>query len=269
MRVPDTNLVYFAYPKCGSTLVRKTLGLRENKEWNNFYNARNWEGCNVNYCHRKPALFKFEEGDIAFTLIRNPYERLVSAWSFLCKIQSILFRKTTFLEFMRRIDQAWTKDRSLRSLPMSWMYMPFEEYFKGVDDRIRVFKLDDLATLRDFLYEISRSRYDLPLDEVANASRHDHYTKVFNDETREIVERVYRHEISRFGFVFERKETGKLVEKLGEKLGELGEKSREKGEKGEKERRVFIEFKPREHQRLYIPRYPTPPMNPMQNSVKV
>lgn len=55
---------------------------------------------------------------------------------------------------------------------------------------------------RDFAYVAERLGCDKTLAKV-NAGSHQHYTSYYDEETREIVRRVYRKDIKIFGYDFE------------------------------------------------------------------
>jgi hypothetical protein len=104
----------------------------------------------------------------------------------------------TFEEFIYTIYE--NRD-NLEKLPMCWMFMPFEKYFEGVLDRLMIFQMTELEKVENLL-----SRYGVSLDtsKKVNTSKHDHYSTYYTSEMERMIYEVYKYEIDRFGYVFER-----------------------------------------------------------------
>lgn len=198
MKVDQHPLVYFAFPKCASEWMRKELGLK--KHLNRHLDYYNWNTCGINYGHCKPYRYlqhnNIDDTYTLLTLVRNPFDRLVSCWAYGQKRQRIYSDKS-FAEF---IDDIYTHRSSLNELPCSWMYMPFEQYFEGVIDKVIVFKTENITECISFL----KDRFGIEVNNYAyNTSEHDHYSTYYTDDMRRKVEEVYAWEIQRFGYTFE------------------------------------------------------------------
>lgn len=208
-----SNLVYFGFPKCGSSWLRWALNLR----WGEAFDPFDWEASLPSFCHCKPARFvQHFNLDLntaeAFTVIRNPFARLVSCWKWaacdalpanrMCGQEmgrdgrTSTGRDLSFEEFVRRI---YEHRANLAALPLCWMFLPLEAYFEGVDlDKVRVFRLENPAELVHWL----RCRGVRVRNKVVNATRHDHYSTYYTPELRAMVEEVYAFELERFGYAF-------------------------------------------------------------------
>ena len=208
------NLVYFGFPKCGSTWLRWALRVR----WSAAFDPFDWEACLPGFCHGKPARFVQHFGvdlDVvkAFTVVRNPFARLVSCWKWtttdgspvnrMCGQEmapdgrTSMGRNLTFEEFIRRM---YEHRANLAALPMCWMFLPVDQYFEGVDlDKIRVFKLEQSHELVAWL----RSQGLRIQNKAMCVSKHAHYSTYYTPELRAMVEEVYAFELERFGYSFE------------------------------------------------------------------
>lgn len=194
MKVSD-KLVYFAYPKCASEWARKQLNLT----WNNKYIARNWERCDIDYCHVKPLIFiKHHHIDLEsvqlVTIVRNTYERLVSCWAFGRKLKFI--HDSSFSNFINRI---YAHRASLHRMQLYWMFMPVAQYFEGVLDKVRFFQMHDLCAFIDFM----KKEHGVIIEDTTktNTTDHEHYSTYYTPELKKKVDEMYAYEIERFGYV--------------------------------------------------------------------
>ena len=193
MKLPGIDLIYFAFPKCGSELMRKHLALT----WDNKY-ANKWDDCSLLYCHVRPsravACPEFA-GMQMFTVVRNTYARLVSSYNYL--LVQRLIKNTSFDAFIESIAIA-SRDGKFESLPFCWMFAPFDLYFDGVIDRMRVFQLDALDEVDAFLSPFGVA--SVPR-KVVNSRPHAPFRTFYsNPKTVTTVELVYAYEIERFGY---------------------------------------------------------------------
>lgn len=205
------NLVYFGFPKCGSSWMRWALGIR----WGAAFDPHDWDACPPVFVHGKPSKFverhdlreRLQNGTVtAFTIVRNPFARLVSCWAWATTNESAVNRLAaqdadgrtlSFEEFVRRIH-AHRDD--LQALPLCWMYMPFERYFEGVDvDNLMVLHLENPGGVVAFL----RSKGIRVRNKVVAPTKHAHYSTYYTPELRALAEEVYAHELERFGYAFE------------------------------------------------------------------
>lgn len=200
MIIPEKKLLYFAYPKCASEFIRKKLLLK----WNNDYNERDWNMCSIEYCHVKPLKFIIEkniniDNYTIFTLVRNPYERILSLWNYFYKRSyDYPWIQRTFKGFVTYI---YNNRDDLDLLPLSWMFLPVNKYFEGIIDHVRFFKVEELDSCINWL----SSNYDIHItNEKINSSDHDHYSKYYDLDTQKMVSKIYKYEIITFKYTFQR-----------------------------------------------------------------
>lgn len=138
-----------------------------------------------------------------FSIVRNPWDRLVSAYFFLrdggandidrAWADRHLSQFRSFREFVRE----WVTEENV----WSWIHFVPQHHFIA-DRTIMVDYVARFETLeKDFKYIASRIGNTAELKPV-NAGRHAHFTTYYDAETREIVARSYRRDIDLFGYAF-------------------------------------------------------------------
>jgi len=193
--------IFLRYPKTGSSSLIVGLGLTEKDlyhglsqgEFLNFIHSKT----NINYCPHHipmhelgklfPETYKNLGNYFKFCFSRNPYSRLVSAWSYGFNSTSRFnVGSVSFREFVKKHLSVWP--------PIS---MNVIDFAKGCD---LIFKYESLQKSFD---EISFS-LGLPFQSLphVNKTNHKHYTEYYDDETREIVAEKYARDIEYFGYEF-------------------------------------------------------------------
>lgn len=200
MIVPNhENLVYFAFAKSASEWMRRELKLKKHLFAHKDY--YNWETCSLDYCHCRPQRYITSKniGDkhTLFTIIRNPYPRLVSCWAY-GKKREQLYGYETFTEFITKI---YENKNNLTVLPTCWMYLPFEQYFENVLDKLKVFKLENIDECINYLDETHNIQVK---NYICNQSEHEHYSTYYTPDLINKVQEVYAWEIEHFNYKFER-----------------------------------------------------------------
>lgn len=192
------DLIYFAYPKCASEWMREKLNL----EWKNIYDENDWSLCDLTYCHVQPMRFLNEHGidpskATMITIFRNTYDRLYSCYVYGKTKELDYVKDMTFDQFVRWI---YDNRHNLLRLPFCWMFIRVDQYFGELIDKIHFFHMEDLPELTRFLKE----NYDISIDssEKVNATKHGSYIGCYDAEMIEMVNEVYRYEITRFGYRF-------------------------------------------------------------------
>ncbi len=188
------NLVYFGFPKCASHWVQYELDIRGNNIFSEM-----WDDCDIDYCHVKPSKYIQEKNiDIHNTLlisiIRNPFDRLVSSWIFGQK--NFYSCNKTFEEFIYYIND---NKNNLENIPFCWMFLPLEIYFGKYINNIKFFKIEELHEFINFI----KNKYNIEIKNYkVNETNHLHYSKYYNDNLIDIVKEIYNYEITRFNYKF-------------------------------------------------------------------
>ena len=120
-----------------------------------------------------------------FTIIRNPYDKMVS-WYFYLKRN--LGENYNIIEF-----NEWIKDPSKfwhASDPISFL----KPQFKWVDDTVVLLKFENLnKELKQFFGK----EIDLP---ITNKSNHNHYLEYYNEESLDIIYDRYEEDFEKFNY---------------------------------------------------------------------
>lgn len=181
------NYIYYDVPKVGSSSLRRMLF------------SKSWPLGPCSPClNSVQAPIHAHKQYISFAFVRNPYDRILSAWKYfttndyaigLLKDHGIHFHKnTTFDEFLdisinRHSDHHWQ--------PQSH-YVP-----QGVDfiGRLENFQQD---------YNQLCELIAIPKTQLLHEKqiKRKHYSEYYNKETKKIVTEVYAEDISRFGYIF-------------------------------------------------------------------
>jgi hypothetical protein len=163
-------------------------------------------------------LYIFEPSQIdsfyKFTFVRNPWDRLVSAYSFLKSgglgeqdkewfVQE-LSEYSDFDEFVR----GWLNRENI------WKWHHFRpQYHYMLESRGKV-SLDFVGFFEnitdDFRCVSSKMGVSAELG-ASNQSSHKHYTEYYNDETRDIVSNVYSEDIRMLGYEFDNSNVEALI----------------------------------------------------------
>jgi len=173
------DLVFVHIPKCGGTSI---------SEW--FSDGKKYVG--------HPKLETLGTRPFSFTVVRNPWDRVVSAYHYLFKkekdtnFQSYIDKgMPTFEEFVRdmkgvRVPELWFDGETNQC-----------EWFRsGVDVILRYETLEtDFKVIQDML-----QKWDtLP---HCNKSEHIHYREYYTCETRDIVAKTFSEDINMFKYTF-------------------------------------------------------------------
>ena len=195
---PDYNLLFIGNIRTGSTAISKTLlakcdgvfipekrcvlnGERVSKKHSTLRQLIAHD-----LLEQSPdTLFKF-------VAVRNPYDSIVSKY----------LKRRHREKFSRSSIQ--TKDVSFRDFVMrnfrdSEPQSMHAAFVDGADEVIRFEELQE--GLSRVLDRAKAPEFELP---VINRTEHkDHYSDYYDDETREVVGRVYAEDLERFGYAFD------------------------------------------------------------------
>ncbi|TCK31128.1 sulfotransferase family protein [Ancylobacter aquaticus] len=147
-----------------------------------------------------------------FSVVRNPWDRLVSWWSMIDAHRAgwqrggrlnafqtyVLERATTFEEFLAHCGDEVRDSDGAKSIYLNQIdYLVDETGALMVD---RVCRFERLA--EDFREVMDRTGIPGPLP-VVNTSRRGDYRRYYTDETRALVAQIYARDIAFFGFGFD------------------------------------------------------------------
>lgn len=190
----DTKSIFVHIPKCAGDSV--SIALFGNSAGGH---ATLSDYVNIFEPERVASYFKF-------TIVRNPWDRLVSAFHFLKKggwneadrlwFNAELGHFKDFDEFVKgwvSKDNIWKR----------WYLQP--QYHFIVEGRRKI-DIDFVGYLEnideDFRYIAKRIGIDCQLQHI-NKSKHDDYKNLYNEETKAIVAEVYETDIKLLGYNFD------------------------------------------------------------------
>ena len=192
------KFIFIHIPKTGGTSIELTFKKR------------------IKGSHKHLTLFDYEnelkteiEKYFVFSVIRNPWDRLVSYWKYRqgkphAPIDGKLNEFDKWLKFISSLDLNNLNGKTARgNIPDFRMGLDLQ--FNSLLNKkneinvnlIRFENLqEDFNTICD---KIGIPQQQLP---HKNATKHKHYTEYYDDETREIVAEKYAKDIENFGYEF-------------------------------------------------------------------
>lgn len=120
-----------------------------------------------------------------FTLVRNPFDWLVSLWAF------ILQRKHPLNEILPKDFTKFIHFWAENMQPGQKYQHNHQHHF--INDDIHVFKLEEINKIYPSF---------LPKVTLTNTSKHKHYREHYTAETKAIVSRILKKDIQKFGYKF-------------------------------------------------------------------
>jgi hypothetical protein len=193
----DCKCIFIHIPKAAGTSVALTLFGQGSRHvpWFEFQKANPW---------KYKRYFKF-------TFVRNPWDRLVSSYFFLRKggmdPQDAAWAEQNLRQFedFGSFVRGWVNEENIQT----WVHFLPQHYFIcNQDGKVMVDFVGRMETMeKDFSYVAGRLGCDKKLAKV-NAGNNRHYSDHYDEETREIVRRVYARDIELFGYSFEDEAVG-------------------------------------------------------------
>lgn len=157
----------------------------------------------------------FFQDAFKFAIVRNPWDRLVSAYLYLkagrtkddrAWFVDHLARYASIREFVLALQNPFVRGYVLawRHFMPQWYFICERQGEVAVNELLRFERLkDDLPAL------MARLGIDRPIDR-ANATEREPYQRYFDSETREIVGSIYKDDISMFGYRFDEDDETRL-----------------------------------------------------------
>tara|TARA_R110001583_G_scaffold105202_1_gene252647 strand:- start:13918 stop:14577 length:660 start_codon:yes stop_codon:yes gene_type:complete len=190
----DKKAIFVHVPKCAGVSIAKTLfgclagGHTTLDEYINVFEP------------------KFITSYFKFTIVRNPWDRLVSAYFFLKKggfglkdktwFEQELSTYSSFDDFVRN----WVNKKNIQK----WHH--FRPQYHYILNRHNKIKLDFVGYLENIDEDFNTIKKQIGVNctlENSNKSQHNSYINYYNDETKEIVKEVYAEDIKLLGYNFD------------------------------------------------------------------
>ena len=176
----DLKLVYFDVPKAASSYIRKE-----------FFD-------NDNACSMRNSTTPVGES-FRFTVVRNPWDRMVSNFIFFCRSEHRHLRRQQFASLHAAPVADFREFVEIAGRRANHHWQPQDLYVPAAVDFVG--RMEDLETA------VARicAAAGLPMKPVyrVNTTDHGHYSGYYDDATRALVAERYRRDIERFGYEFE------------------------------------------------------------------
>lgn len=136
----------------------------------------------------------FGDLGLTFAVVRNPWDRVVSAYAYQTRKDQKRILKTTGVNNEIPDFKTWLK--TIISFSHHYILTPQHPKIDGVDLVLRYEKLsDEFKQIQEFF------NCHEPLDNI-NASAHKNYQNYYDEETKDIISDVYQIDIEKYDYRF-------------------------------------------------------------------
>jgi len=143
-----------------------------------------------------------------FAVVRNPWDRLVSAYHYLSQssafpqdrqwAQKRLAAAPDFGQFLAALQSPWRRNQI-----MGWRHFLTQKSFLEVDGGIAVDRLIPFQALNDGLADVAREIGVALQPAHVNKSKRGDYRRYYTDEGAELVAKIYQDDIALTGAAFD------------------------------------------------------------------
>lgn len=198
----EFNITYIQVPKVAGTSVG---------HWVKNY-AKNSK-CSEWYDHPTPSkIHETHEKNFTFSIVRNPWDRMVSLYFFLKNFSSpqpqykdsgqlreMLYRINNYVEFPTY--EQWLKNADeFKFLPWIWWEIKTPQHtWTDVD---LIIKYENLENEFCAIQDIFKCYDPLPKQTVTKGIYWNHYHNLYTDETKYLVGKMFEEDIDRWKYTF-------------------------------------------------------------------
>lgn len=192
----DKKCIFIHIPKCAGSSINQDLDLKS-----------------VGFSGHSPASYHSEFLDkyFSFTFVRNPYDRIVSAYKYFRKLKeghrwykrnkiiSDAANKMDFKEFVNHIPDFMKLMRREEGSFESGIH--FQPFYYFLDDPIEY--IGRFENIQHDYFNI-RSRINLPLKNLpkTNSTNNSNYRELYIEQTRSTVYNIYKEDIEKYNYEF-------------------------------------------------------------------
>ncbi len=203
-KVLENNALFIHIPKCAGTSIQKAL-----LGWNfmEFDDEHKLWAQHATASEIKKYYLSEQEWEKLFTFafVRNPFDRAVSSYNYLCNLKNIEKNKKSFSDFVFRggaFKDLLSKDACQKQENRYHHVVPMVDYlFEGEQLLVDyVARFEDLALEWGILCKKMASKRKLPF---LNKHPHPHYSSFYDEVTRKQVAKDYARDLEVFAYKFE------------------------------------------------------------------
>ena len=236
------KLIYFHIPKCAGVSVRRAIGIDKSKHKFPHTNVSTALAIDVRYSTNDDIYNSYHK----FSIIRNPFERMVSLYSFRKKQGDLYIHANLFDSDVGPDGKVWDFNRWIKSPEMKgttdegldkmcsdvffnsyWHYKSKDKGFMGrnylrshleflnqVDFLSNPLTGGRLMTDTILRQESLNEEWDAMFKKLGhiapklpqrNKSEHKHYSHYYDDESVQLVSKIFNKDLKFFGYEFEDK----------------------------------------------------------------
>ena len=236
------KLIYFHIPKCAGVSVRRAIGIDKSKHKFPHTNVSTALAIDVRYSTNDDIYNSYHK----FSIIRNPFERMVSLYSFRKKQGDLYIHANLFDSDVGPDGKVWDFNRWIKSPEMKgttdegldrmcsdvffnsyWYYKSKDKGFMGrnylrshleflnqVDFLSNPLTGGRLMTDTILRQESLNEEWDAMFKKLGyiapklpqrNKSEHKHYSHYYDDESVQLVSKIFNKDLKFFGYEFEDK----------------------------------------------------------------
>lgn len=193
--------IFIHVPKTGGTSIEKTSLFDDQRERTNQDVGGHSNA--MKFKHTFPEEFN---SYFKFAFVRNPWDRLVSAFFYLGDFGSNEGDREAAAKYIKKYDKNFhafccdfLKEENINNIVH---LKPQYGFIYDDQDNILVDFVGKLENIeQDFKFVCSKLGCPYTLKQK-RTGRHNYYTECYTDETKEIVERVYQKDIDLFGYKY-------------------------------------------------------------------
>ena len=236
------NLIYFHIPKCAGVSVRRAIGIDKSTHPFPHKNVSTALAIDVRYTTDDDIYNSYHK----FSIVRNPFERMVSLYSFRKKQGDLYIHANLFDSDVGPDGKVWDFNRWIKSPEMKgttseglkrmcsdayfnshWAYKSKDrgylgrnylrshlEYLNQVDFLTNPLTGGRLMTDTILRQENLKEEWDTMFKKLGhtppklpqrNKSEHKHYSHYYDDESVQLVSKIFNKDLKFFGYEFEDK----------------------------------------------------------------
>lgn len=196
------NLFFIHIPKCAGTTIEKALDLQKSEC---FFSKTRFD----NILNISPQHFSYKDLRIIFqlkkfklfTIVRNPYDRIVSEYKYIQKSENEYWADFKNLNFDLFIEQIFLLDEDKRSNLFDNHFKSQYSFIEEGEDVIKIFKYENLQESFDWLNSVTKSNLSFSHERNSEKMHYSFYYKY--RKTIDTITELYKKDLEYFNYTFD------------------------------------------------------------------